>query len=350
MRFQFSSPYDKETSMPRQARIDAPGALHHIICRGIERRKLFLNDADRNDFVDRLSRIVTGSETLCYAWALMPNHFHLLLRTGTLPIATVMRRLLTGYAVSFNRRHHRHGRLFQNRYKSILCQEDPYLLELVRYIHLNPLRAEIVEDLEALDGYAYCGHSRLTGRVSDDWQAMDGVLSLFGKQTKTAMRHYRRFVEAGLDQGKRPELTGGGLLRSAGGWGELKSQRRMKAHLKGDERILGDSDFVMQVLESAQEHLEARYHLKAQGYTFDRLIAWVSDRFGISIDDTLSPGKYPHRVKARSVAAYLAVRKLGMDGTSVGKRMGVGQSAISRAVARGEKLMTELEISSPFKG
>jgi putative transposase len=113
--------------MPRKARIDAPGALHHIICRGIERRKLFFNDDDRDDFVERLSRIISDSETLCYAWALIPNHFHLLLRTGNVPITTVMRRLLTGYAVSFNHRHKRHGRLFQNRYKSILCQEDPYL-------------------------------------------------------------------------------------------------------------------------------------------------------------------------------------------------------------------------------
>jgi len=142
--------------VPRQARIDAPGALHHIICRGIERRKLFLNDDDRDDFVNRLSRIMSESETLCCAWALIPNHLHLLLRTGNVPITTVMRRLLTGYAVSFNYRHRRQGRLFQNRYKSILCQEELYLLELVRYIHLNPLRAKIVEDLKALktDGYA----------------------------------------------------------------------------------------------------------------------------------------------------------------------------------------------------
>jgi REP element-mobilizing transposase RayT len=79
------------------------------------------------------------------------RHFHLLLRTGRTPIATVMRRLLTGYAVSHNRRHRRHGHLFQNRYKSILCQEDIYLLELVRYIHLNPIRAKLVSDIKALD-------------------------------------------------------------------------------------------------------------------------------------------------------------------------------------------------------
>jgi len=119
--------------MPRQARIDAPGALHHVICRGIERRKIFRDNQDRRDLIDRLSRVVVETSTTCLAWALMPNHFHLLLRTGHSPIAGVMRRVLTGYAVTFNRRHKRHGHLFQNRYKSILCQEEPYLLELGRY-------------------------------------------------------------------------------------------------------------------------------------------------------------------------------------------------------------------------
>ncbi|MCK5417301.1 MAG: transposase, partial [Desulfobacterales bacterium] len=130
--------------MPRKSRIDAPGALHHIIARGIERRKIFRSKADYGDFSKRLGQIVKETHTCCMAWALVANHFHLLLRTGQTPISTVMQRLLTGYAVSFNRRHQRRGHLFQNRFKSILCQEDAYLLELVRYIHLNPLRAKLV--------------------------------------------------------------------------------------------------------------------------------------------------------------------------------------------------------------
>ncbi len=131
--------------MPRKSRIDAIEALHHIIVRGIERRKLFADDTDRNNFLDRIGGILIETQTSCYAWALIPNHyFHLLLRTGKVPIATVMRRLLTGHAGYFNKRHCRSGHLFQNRYKSILCQEDTYLLELVRYIHLNPLRARLI--------------------------------------------------------------------------------------------------------------------------------------------------------------------------------------------------------------
>ncbi len=94
--------------MPRQSRIDAPGALHHIIVRGIERCKIFRDDDDRYDFTKRLGGILEETATACYAWALIPNHFHLLLLNGNTPIATVMRRLLSGHAIRYNRRHRRH--------------------------------------------------------------------------------------------------------------------------------------------------------------------------------------------------------------------------------------------------
>ena len=203
--------------MPRKARIDAPGAVHHIIVRGIERGIIFRDDKDRNDFLTRLGKILNETKTPCFAWALIPNHFHLLLKTGSLPVATVMGRLLTGYATSFNRRHHRSGHLFQNRYKSILCQEDAYLKELVRYIHLNPLRATIVPDVSELDRYAFSGHSYLIGKRSNDWQAMDEVFALFGEGKSVARRRYRAFIMKGVALGTQPDLVGGGLIRSAGG-------------------------------------------------------------------------------------------------------------------------------------
>ena len=140
--------------MPRQARLDAPGVLHHIMIRGIEGRKIFRNDKDRNGFLDRLEKILTMTETACYAWTFMPNHTHFLFRTGLASLSKVMRKLLTGYAVSFNHRYKRHGQLFRNRYKSIVCQEDAYLRELVRYIHLNPIRGGIVSGLKELNTYS----------------------------------------------------------------------------------------------------------------------------------------------------------------------------------------------------
>ncbi len=149
--------------MPRKSRIDAPGALHHVIARGIRGENIFHYDLDYSNFLERLENILFESDTQCFAWALMPNHFHLLLKTGTTPLSNVMRRLLTGYAVSHNLRYNRQGHLFQNRYKSILCQEDSYLLELVRYIHLNPLSAGIVYYFEELNQFPYTGHSVILG-------------------------------------------------------------------------------------------------------------------------------------------------------------------------------------------
>ena len=167
--------------MPRLARLDAPGVLHHVIGRGIERRKIFYRDKDREDFVDRLADLAEKGAWTVYAWVLMPNHYHLLIKTKNQPLADNMRKLLTGYAVNFNRRHKRVGHLFQNRYKSIVCQEENYLRELVRYLHLNPLRAGLVQDMEQLNRYPWTGHSALLGRVKREWQDTGYVLSFFGQ-------------------------------------------------------------------------------------------------------------------------------------------------------------------------
>jgi REP element-mobilizing transposase RayT len=327
--------------MPRKARIDAPGALQHIICRGIERRKIFADDADKKKFVARLGRVLSESQTPCYGWALIDNHFHLLLKTGIVPIATVMRRLLTGYAVSFNLRHDRSGRLFQNRYKSILCQEDAYLLELVRYIHLNPLRAGLVSSIHQLDRYRYCGHSALMGKIKNDWQDSHYVLKLFGKRVSSARKHYRDFVEKGVKKGKRTDLTGGGLIRSVGGWTALKSYRQLKIHVKGDERILGDSDFVESALDEQNERLERRYRIQMQGYDFDKILARVATLFKLAPNELLSNVKQRKRVKARSVLCYWAVNELEMTGTDVSRRLKMSKSAVSRAVVRGERIASD---------
>jgi len=324
--------------MPRQARIDAPGALQHILVRGIERRKIFLDDRDRDAFLERLGRILQESATPCYGWALMPNHVHLLLRTGQVPVATVMRRLLTGYAGTFNRRHRRHGHLVQNRYKSILCQQDLYLLKLVRYIHLNPLRGRLVRDLGALDRYPYAGHSVLMGRREHAWQETGFVLGHFGRRAGPARKAYRAFVEAGIPLGRRPELVGGGLIRSLGGWTAVQTLGRGAARLKGDERILGDSEFVLAVLEASAEHLRRQERVQRQGRDLAWLAQQVAPVFGLAPDEIYRTSKRPRRVAARSVFCYFAVRDLGVTATAVARRLGLSQPAVSTAVRRGEAL------------
>jgi putative transposase len=327
--------------MPRKARIDAVGALHHIIVRGIEGRKIFRDDTDRENFLDRLADLLLKSRTRCFAWAFLPNHAHLLLQTGPLPIASLMRRLLTGYAVTFNLKYRRHGHLFQNRYKSILCQEDTYLRELVRYIHLNPLRAGLVPDMKSLDRYPWAGHSALMGKIKQDWQDTEYVLAYFGATRSKARAAYRSFVEEGITQGRRVDLIGGGLIRSAGGWDEVTKLRKANLFMKSDERILGNGDFVEEVLKQANDRLDRRYAMRATGLDFDGLVSHVAHVMGKSPAEVLKRGKEPDLVKARNLLCYWATRELGMTSVEIARRLRLCQSSVSRCALRGETTAAE---------
>ena len=331
--------------MPRKSRIDAAGALHHIIARGIDRGKIFQDPTDKRNFLERLGEILKGTETRCFAWALIANHFHLMLKTGNVPIATVMRKLLTGHALWYNRRHRRTGHLFQNRYKSILCQEDAYLLELVRYIHLNPLRARLVRDMTALDKYSFSGHRVIIGRHSNDWQDTSSVLRLFCERVTEARSQYRAYVEKGIVIGRREDLIGGGLIRSHGGWANVKAMRRAKIFEKADERILGDGDFVKKVLEAAEEKMKRRDAVQANGVTLESLVERVAEIFDIQSSEFWIPGKHRWRVRAKSVLCYWANRELEVSMSTLSRRMNVSVMAISNAVQRGEKIVKEFDLS-----
>jgi len=325
--------------MPRQGRLDAPGVLQHIMIRGIERRSIFKDDQDREDFLARLARLLPETQTACYAWALMPNHVHLLLRTGAAPLATVMRRLLTGYAVRFNHRHKRQGLLFQNRYKSVVCQEDRYFTELVRYIHLNPLRARMVADVAGLHRYPYSGHSALLGKFNRPWQATDPVLTGFATTAGRARRAYAAYVEAGIAQGRRPDLTGGGLIRSLGGWAEVERRRDQgRALVKSDERILGESDFVAAILAQAQERYSRQTAWKRRGVTLEQLIARVAEVCQVNPQDVVAQGRQQWKVRARNLLCFWAVRELGFSLTEMARRLGMSPPGVGYTVQRGEAM------------
>ena len=332
--------------MPRQSRIDAPGAVHHVIIRGIERTVIFRDDRDRESFLERLGGILTESSTPCYAWSLLRNHAHFLFKTGVIPISRLMRKLLTGYAVTFNRRHRRHGHLFQNRYKSILCEEDVYLKELVRYIHLNPLRAGIVEDFEKLASYPYSGHSVLMGKKKKEWQDDKYVLRFFGEQEREARGRYLSFVSEGVGEGRRPELVGGGLLRSVGGWKGLKDLRESGEKARSDERILGGSEFVERVLRESEEEWEKRFRVGQRGTDLEGLLAKVADHFGVGVEDLRSRSKIPNVAKARAVFCYLGVREVGFTAASIAKELDVSPSTVSKAIVRAPQFFESEDIDA----
>jgi putative transposase len=324
--------------MPRKSRIDTPGALNHIIGRGINRQEIFSDKKDYFIFLDRLGDLLIDTKTSCYAWALIPNHFHILIRTGQVPISVLMKRLLTGYAVNYNRRHNRSGHLFQNRYKSILCQEDTYLLELIRYIHLNPLRAKLISEYENLARYPYSGHGILMGVSETLWQDTEYILRFFGDKKAIARRKYNQFVRNGIEQGARPNLTGGGLLRSHGGWAGIKELRASGNYQKGDERILGNGAFVKEVLSAAEENLKDKYRLKVEGYDLEKLVCRVAELTHLSSEQILDTIRDAKRIEARSILCFWASDKLGVTQAELALLLRLTQSAVSHAVRRGRIL------------
>jgi putative transposase len=325
--------------MPRLARLDAPGVLHHVIIRGIERRDIFTDKNDRDNLLGRLAEILPETKTSCYGWAFLSNHAHFLFRTGTTSLSKVMRKLLTGYVVSFNRRHFRHGPLFQNRFKSIVCQEDSYLRELVRYIHLNPLRANIVSDMNRLSTYKYCGHSGLMGKRRCEWMDTKYVLSFFGKSVATARKAYNSYVKEGIELGSRPELVGGGLIRSFGGWEAIKEKMLFRdERIKGDQRILGDSGFVIGVLKEAEEKFERRYEMRRLGYDLNKIEEQVCEIFGIEKGTVFSRSREQVKADARAVFCFWAVRELGYTIREMAKKLRMTPPGVGYAVRRGEAI------------
>lgn len=314
--------------MPRQPRLDIPNVLHHIIVRGIERRDIFGDDADKERFVARLSTLLTKGSMKCFAWSLMTNHFHLLLMPTAVSLSETMRRLLTGHAVYFNRKYQRTGHLFQNRYKSILCEEEPYFLELVRYIHLNPLRAGLVKDLDGLARYPWSGHAVLLGNRTMEGQETSEVLRRFGKNKTRSLRGYRQFIADGISFGRRDDLTGGGLRRS------LLGREEVKDFAAYDERILGSGEFV----ETLTRDETKRDRKKSQRSISD-LLQMVCEITGVDSRTIDRPGKARAAARARAIFCCIAVREYGYSGKEAGAATRLGSAGVSIAVRRGEALI-----------
>jgi len=267
--------------MPRTPRRDAPGAVHHVMLRGIERRVILVDEHDHADLLRRLSEILPEAGVQCFGFAFVTNHLHFVLRTGPVPLPTVVARVATGYAGSFNRRHGRSGHLFQNRYKNVLVDDDHHLRVLVRYVHLNPLRAGIVRDLDELERHPWCGHGALLGRRPAAFVSVDAALALFGDAPGEARAALRAWMADGLVAG------------------------------------------------STAREIAARCPELAP------LLERVTREFGVTEAAVRSGRRDPAVCDARAVLAHLACDGLGLCDAEVATHLGVGVTAIPRARARG---------------
>lgn len=190
--------------------------------------------------------------------------------------------------------------------------------------------------------YPYCGHRSVIGKKKRPWQDVDYVLGYFGKTRRSARKAYIEYVNVGIARGRRDELTGGGLVRSAGGWSEVKELRRQgQEHVMSDERVLGDSDFVDSVLAQAAEKYECRYELKRHGYDLDRIVERVAEIYGMEPREILSRGKQQRKVKGRSLCCFWAVSELGMSLRELARRLEMSPPAVGFSVERGEGIARE---------
>jgi REP element-mobilizing transposase RayT len=255
--------------------------MHHVIVRGIEKREIFRDDRDRSNLHGRLTRVLLESGVACFGWTFMPNHVHLVVRTGETPLAVAMARVNTGYARYFNERHARVGHLFQNRYKALAVFDDEHLLTCVRYVHLNPLRAGLVADLEALARYPWTGHAVLMGRASAPFQAT-------------------------------------GELRSCFSGGDV-SGPQLSAWMHENQEVPGP-----------------------ESLCFRHLAELVGRAFSVAPQEIEAGRRTRRVVEARGALAFLASRILGLKPPGLCRRLGVSRQAALQAVLRGERAVARV--------
>ncbi len=319
--------------MPRKNRLDFPGALHHVIARGIEKKNIFQKKEDKLDFLNRLRANVEAHDIKLYAWCIMSNHTHLLLQTGEYKVSSFMRKILTGYAISYNKRHKRVGHLFQNRYKSVLCEKEEYLLRLIRYIHLNPVKAKMIS-IEDLDTYKWTSHKDILSATGTELPIeVDEVLSHFGRYQKVALKHYLRFISEGVDLDE--ELSSGGLKKSLG---KNLSQIQKSEIDSFDDRILGIGDFVNNTLKKVEFEEYEKHSFESIG----QLIAAIETYYRLPEGELLVRSKSSR--EPRDVFLYLGKTLLGKSCAELGEQLGIQRSPASKGFIRGRQMCTKTKI------
>ena len=313
--------------------------------RGLERRYIFRSPTDKLDFLARFGNKLARADAQCLAWALMSNHYHFLIQVGQRPLSKLMAPVLGGFASSYNRRHNRCGYVFQNRYKSILIDEDSYLLELVRYIHLNPVAAGMIADVNELRRYPWTGHAGMLNKHTQEWHSVDAALAHFGPTPGCARSAYIKFLKEGEAESRCTNLSGGGLIRSHGGWEGIERLRKEHIACIGDERILGSSEFVESALRQDDLSAKRTVRLAHAGWNIEKLARWACSHTGISQDKLASKARRGKLSEAKSIICYLGVNELGLSIREIADFLSISQPSASAWVKKGELFCNANEIS-----
>ena len=296
--------------MPRKPRLHLPGGLYHVILRGNARQDVFFDDEDRFTFYRLLEEGTRRFGYRVHAFCLMTNHVHLAMQMGPQALSKGLQNLAFRYTRHVNRKYDRVGHLFQGRYKALLVDADSYGLELVRYIHLNPVRARLVSDAAK---YPHGGHLGYLGKRAFAFLTTDWVLSQFHEQIDVARRGYIRFVAEGVAEAHRPEFHRG----------------------PQETRIVGDDRFVERALQASGGRARSR------AVNVDRIVAYVCKGSRLTERQLAQPGKGRAPAEARALIALLAVSTGSATLSEVARRFGRDLSGVSRAVKRLEELAGE---------
>ena len=293
--------------MARRPRVHFPGALYHVISRGNQRQKIYKDDPDYQRFETLLGEVIKRHVLTLYAYVLMPNHFHLLVEVGRVPLSKAMQVLLYRYTRRYNQRYRKSGHLFQGRYKAILCDRDNYLMELIRYLHLNPVRAGMARDPGR---YRWSSHEAYIGGKSTSGIAVEDGLKLWGAHRVQAIKAYQQFIRDGLGAGHQEEYY------------EVK-----------DQRYLGDDNFVEAVCRNIDEQEPA----SPVKITMEEILRELARGTGMTLRGLLGKGRGRVESRLRAEAAYTGREVGAISLTEAAKYLGRDSSTISLAVKRLEE-------------
>ncbi len=318
--------------MPRKKRIEVPGALHHIMARGLDGIGIFKDDNDRMFFLGTLGKNLLKVSCRCYAWVIMNNHYHLLLRPSDYSLGNCMRRLNSAYARYFNKKYTRRGFLFQDRYKSIVTQDTNYFHELIRYIHLNPIRAGRVKSLKDLGRYKWTSHYDVINTNRFRWFYAHEILRRFDRNKKKAYRKYIAYLSEYSD---KEAVSMSSFLKDG------KARQDVI-----DQRVMGDQEFIKLALKSDKNFRLKRKILRESGLTVETIIDKVCHYFDKDPVVLLRPGKNGLHLKMRDAILNYSFSELGYSLSSLGDTFRISPSTVSYGVTRGNNAFKELKLYS----
>lgn len=289
--------------MPRKPRIHVPGGVYHVILRGNDRQRIFFSDSDRTEWEDLVARGIERYDCRIHAYCWMSNHIHIAVQVDDIPLWNLMRWVASQYARSLNGRQRRTGHLFERRHRAILVDAERYLLGLVRYIHLNPVNAGIVDRAEK---YLWSSHAAYLGEARVDWLTTSLVLSYFSTDNDDGDSE-TRFHAFVADADGPVEAT------------------RLVEGSRTDARVLGNDSFCAQVLGHRPEVRSA---------TIDEVVQSYCERHGVIEEELISPGRGRRNAAIRAEIAWEVMRRKIASLAEVARRFGRAESVLSRGVSR----------------